>query len=77
LYAVKTDDPEGWIKEAEPITTRLRQQAEDRAFFEMLGSEIGPDNCRHEGCERKRIEFSVMCQCHHFEMVMKRRCPFW
>jgi len=77
LYAIETEDPEAWLKTAHALTADIRQKNEDKKFYESLGSEIGPELCRYEGCERKRIAYSVMCRCHHFEMVWQRPCPFW
>lgn len=48
----------------------------DASWYKSLGLENGPEKCRHEGCERKRIELSVMCRQHHYEMVKGIVCPF-
>ena len=75
LYAIETHDPEAWLKSAKPLTEAIRQQYEDQIFLDRLGPEIGPELCQHEGCQRKRVRLSVMCQQHHFEMVKKRSSP--
>jgi Immunity protein 27 len=76
LYAIETDAPDAWLKTADDLTSAIRRRHEDKKFYESLGSEIGPELCRHEGCGRRRIAFSVMCRCHHFEMVRQRPCAF-
>jgi hypothetical protein len=48
----------------------------DRDWWETLGEEIGPESCRHDECQRKRIHLSVMCRRHHYEMTKRRECPF-
>ncbi|MFL6257198.1 MAG: hypothetical protein ACJ74T_19495 [Pyrinomonadaceae bacterium] len=50
--------------------------AGDSKFYESLGEEIGPEVCGWDGCERNRLALSVMCRAHHYEMVLKRPCPF-
>jgi hypothetical protein len=72
LYQIKTDDPKRWLQEHDLFIQKIYQDYEDEAFIKTLGDEIGPDQCRHEGCLRKKIEFSVFCRRHHFEMIMKR-----
>ena len=74
LYQIETTDLDSWLKLFQPVTPKLRQIAEDAAFFKVLGEEIGPEICRHEGCTRLRIRNSVMCKQHHFEMLKGR--PF-
>lgn len=58
------------------VLPKLEREAEERSFFQSLGSETGGETCDHGGCANRRIEFSVMCRRHHFEMVMKKPCPF-
>ncbi|HLQ25351.1 MAG TPA: SMI1/KNR4 family protein [Acidiferrobacterales bacterium] len=48
----------------------------DKDFWDRLGPEQGPEPCRSPGCNRKRIELSVMCRRHHYEMMRGRECPF-
>jgi hypothetical protein len=69
LYQIANSDPPSVFRENPPLTTRIRNEFEDTNFFEALGEEIGPELCRHPGCDRKRIKFSVMCCPHHFEMI--------
>ena len=66
---------EDWLKLPEPLSDKKRQQLEDEQFFNLLDEEIGPELCRHEGCRHKRIQYSVMCRRHHFEMVKGRSVP--
>jgi hypothetical protein len=74
LYKIEASDLENWLQSFQPVTLKLRQDAEDIAFIEVLGSEIGPEVCRHEGCTRLQVRNSVMCKQHHFEMIKRR--PF-
>jgi hypothetical protein len=77
LYAIETENPEAWLEAADDVTSKIRQNYEDEKFYESLGPELGPELCKHEGCGRKRVALSVMCRCHHFEMVLNKPCPFW
>ena len=74
LYQIETSDLDNWLKSYVPLTPKLRKAAEDLAFFEILGEEVGPEICRHDGCTHLRIRNSVMCKQHHFEMIKHR--PF-
>ncbi len=47
----------------------------DREFWATLGEEIGPERCAEPGCERKRIQYSVLCRRHHFETIRHRPAP--
>lgn len=76
-YRIEAADPAAWLEAATPIADTLRRAAEDRRFFEALGPEVGPERCREPGCTRLRIDPGLYCRCHHFEMVMRRSCPFW
>jgi hypothetical protein len=58
-------------EEAERITLSL-----DRQFYDSLGPERPNTICRHEGCARGMIQFSVFCRPHHFESLRKTKCPF-
>jgi hypothetical protein len=72
LYRITTSDPAQWLASACSLTMRLRSEFEDRSFFGCLGEEVGPEFCRHSGCTHKRIQVSVMCRLHHFEMIRGR-----
>jgi hypothetical protein len=48
----------------------------DLEFYLSLFPEDGPSSCRSENCASQTVHFSVMCAKHHFEMVMKKPCPF-
>ena len=48
----------------------------DREWWESLGEEIGPQECRAEGCGRSRITLSAFCRKHHFVQIMHKPCPF-
>jgi hypothetical protein len=57
-----------WIKERRRSESNLK-------FFRSLGPEVGPEQCKGAGCDRKRIQVSAMCRIHHFEMLAGP-CPF-
>ncbi|HKT09510.1 MAG TPA: hypothetical protein VJR24_16540 [Gemmatimonadaceae bacterium] len=77
FYRIDAADPVSWLDAARPLADVLRRMAEDRRFFEILGPDVGPERCREPGCLRLRINPGLYCRCHHFEMVMRRPCPFW
>jgi hypothetical protein len=60
------------LRPPDPPSEAERQQAEDEAFWASLGSEIGSEICTEPGCTKKRINLSVKCRRHHFEMVTGR-----
>lgn len=76
LYRISTVDPDRWLAQDSGLTMRLRSEDEDRRFFSELGREVGPELCHHVNCPKLRIEHSVMCRLHHFEMVKKRPYPY-
>ena len=47
----------------------------DRAFWDRLGEENLDRPCRHAGCGRGSVAFSVLCRVHHFESVKNKPCP--
>ncbi len=77
LYVIDERDPAQWVTTAAPLAAPLRRAHEDRGWFEALPLEVGPEQCREPGCSRLRINPGLFCRCHHFEMVMRRPCPFW
>jgi len=44
----------------------------DREFYENLGAERPGTQCRHGGCDRGTVQYSVFCAAHHFESVKGR-----
>ncbi|MBW8847197.1 MAG: hypothetical protein JF607_19700 [Burkholderiales bacterium] len=56
------------------IETERHNQA--RSFWQLLGSDIGPEQCRSEGCHRLRVKNSGLCREHHYERVRQEPCPF-
>ena len=48
----------------------------DLEFYDKLGPEDSAKPCRHNGCIRGTVRFSVLCKRHHFEMIKHRECPF-
>ena len=71
-YRVTGLKPEHWPV---GITQKIRQLDEDRAFFDVLGPEVGPENCQHVVCDRLRISGSAFCIQHHFESITGRCAP--
>lgn len=64
-----------WAEDA-PSQELDRQRREDWSLYNSLGDEDLLRPCKHEGCKRGAIRFSVLCKRHHFEMLHKRDCPF-
>jgi hypothetical protein len=48
----------------------------DLEFYLSLFPEDGLSACQYENCTSRAVRFSVMCAKHHFEIVMKKPCPF-
>lgn len=46
------------------------------AFWELLGSEVEPEQCKQSGCHRLRVKDSVLCRIHHYEKIQHEACPF-
>lgn len=65
---VVTEEHERAIREA--------QEAADREFWNILGPERTTERCHESGCTRGAISQSLFCRVHHFEVVMRRACPF-
>ncbi len=76
LYAVDIDDTRAWLAKGAGLPARLRQEVEDRAFFDGLGDERSEPPCAAPGCGHGAISLSVFCRIHHFEMVKHKACPF-
>jgi hypothetical protein len=47
----------------------------DLEFIDALGQERPDEPCRHPGCERGAIRWSVLCRRHHFESIQRRPWP--
>ena len=45
-------------------------------FYNQLGEESADVICKNPDCERGKIDMSVYCRVHHFEMIKKKQCPF-
>jgi hypothetical protein len=54
---------------------RMKRQL-DRGFYDSLGDERADVSCRSPECGRGAVKLSVFCKVHHFEQIMKSRCPF-
>jgi hypothetical protein len=76
LYAIALDDPRAWLSQGPGLLARLEQDAEDRAFFDVLGEERSEPRCARPGCSHGAILLSIFCRVHHFEMVKRKACPF-
>jgi hypothetical protein len=50
--------------------------AASRRFYESLGPERPGVPCRHAGCHRGAVGYSVLCRVHHFENIYDCPCPF-
>jgi hypothetical protein len=48
----------------------------DKEYFYSLLPEKGPELCKKNNCNHKRVSLSVMCAKHHFEMVKNKPCPW-
>ncbi len=66
---------EDWLKPLKPMSDEELQKFEDENLINLLGAEDKPELCKHESCTHKRIQYSVMCRRHHFEMVTGRSFP--
>jgi len=76
IILIDAEDPIAEFEAGVDVTSRIREEADRKEFWEVIGSEIGPGTCKAEGCSRKRVQFSVFCKRHHFENVRNEPCPF-
>ncbi len=76
LYKINDSDPIAYFEAKVDLTREIRKKAEKLAFWEELGEEEGYEDCQERKCTRKKIRFSVYCKHHHYEMIIKERCPF-
>jgi len=51
-------------------------ESQDKAFWKLLGEEIGTEKCSVENCERKCVLQSILCRVHHFERYHRKPCPY-
>lgn len=72
-YGPAMSDEEKSRLQAEAATSML---ASSRAFYDNLGPENPVKTCRHEGCTRGTVRFSVLCRPHHYESLYPSPCPF-
>ena len=47
----------------------------DREFYESLGPEDESRRCRHDGCMRGSVQFSLFCRDHHFRGIEGKSPP--
>ena len=66
---------EDWLTPPPPLSEQEQQEHDDRLLFDSLGEEAGPEICRKPACAHRRIQLSVMCRQHHFEMIRGRPAP--
>src|SRR5215831_2665914 len=67
LPLVEDSSPAGALWEFKRVILPKQQQdAEDFAFFQSLGNEVGEALCSFKDCSNKTIALSVMCRRHHF-----------
>ena len=64
-----------WAKDS-PSEKEDRRQRLDQEFYNKLGPEDPSRRCKHAGCNRGAVRFSVLCKRHHFEMIEYRDCPY-
>ena len=65
-----------FIRAVDPPAAESHQQRLDRQFYNRLGPEDLSRPCKRGGSARGATSNSVLCRHHHFEMVMRRECPF-
>lgn len=73
-YYVRFDDWSETLNAPEPLPSSDASLRLHREFRDSLGAEDPARPCRHEGCSRGSVKFSVLCRRHHFEKV--RGCPY-
>jgi hypothetical protein len=59
-----------------PLPAEEAKIRRDRDFYDSLGDESTKERCKHQGCNRGKVNLSLYCRIHHFEMVEIRPCPF-
>ncbi|MCO1333343.1 hypothetical protein MO867_03220 [Microbulbifer sp. OS29] len=59
-----------------PNSSKEQQGNLDRDFYDQLGLERESIHCKSELCPRGTVKHSVYCKPHHFEMTLKKPCPF-
>ena len=59
-----------------PLPQEDWQRKIDQDFYDQLGSESETEKCKKENCDRGKINASVFCKVHHFEMIKQKPCPF-
>lgn len=65
-------DPIAFVGSGRTVTHAIRARHDDRVFFESLGPDVGPQTCRNEHCDARRIVLSAFCRRHHFLNVRGR-----
>ena len=68
---ITMEEKERHTREVSEITLKMH-----RDFYETLGPEDTKNPCRHPGCTRGSVKYSVLCRPHHFESIRKTPCPF-
>jgi hypothetical protein len=75
-YYIRFDAFPKRVGAPDPPPREESQARFDRELYDSLGAEDGANPCRHEGCARGSVRFSVLCRSHHFEGIQQRPCPF-
>ena len=56
---------EDWLA----VPAMMTAQELDFQWYQDLGNDVGPDECRNDCCNNLRIKRSVFCRKHHFEQI--------
>ncbi|MBE9076191.1 immunity 53 family protein [Romeria aff. gracilis LEGE 07310] len=72
LSWVKTESDWLTVHHESSVEAELRH---DREFWSALGDEVELAQCSYPGCDRRRIQHSVFCRSHHFEMMRSKPAP--
>jgi hypothetical protein len=60
----------------DPPPPEESMRIQDLKWYDELGPENQAKRCKRENCDRGVVRFSAFCRPHHFEMMLKRPCPF-
>ncbi len=59
-----------------PVTYEDYLEKVNLEFYNMLGKESDTVLCKNQHCNRGKIDMSIYCRIHHYEMIKKEKCPF-
>jgi len=60
------------VNETRAATPIKEIEHDDREFFDSIGAEVGPGQCREKGCTRLCVAGSARCAQHLFQLVTGR-----